>query len=205
MLNRKIALPEGIKLMLLVLTFLIIPLFSVFCQVPALPPSGEGDTLIIDYGETAIGDTLRHSPKKATIYSAVLPGLGQIYNKKYWKLPIIYVGFGTFAYFIDRNIRYYKDLRKGFLAFPEHNLKYFNNDLTKDQIERGKDIYKRYRDLSYITTAGFYVLQIIDATVDAYLFDWSVSEDISLRIEPSAVYTASMPDNSFGIRACLSF
>jgi len=148
---------------------------------------------------------VKKDPQKAALYSAVLPGAGQYYNEKYWKMPIVYVGFGTLIYFIDRNTKYYKDLKGGLIDFPDHDLKYFDNNLTYEQIERGKDIFKRYRDMSYIFTAGFYVLQIIDATVDAYLFDWDVGEDISLRMEPASIYTPVTPYNSFGVRACISF
>ncbi len=175
-------------------------------QVPELPPGKPGDTLIIKAEEKeSVIDTTEHSARKAAIYAAVLPGLGQIYNKKYWKLPIVYVGFGTFAYFIDRNIRYYRDLKQGLINFPDQNLKYFPNELSEDQLKRGLSIYRRYRDLSFIGTAGFYVLQIIDATVDAYLFDWDVGEDITLRLEPGPVSPGIMPGNAFGLRACLSF
>lgn len=167
----------------------------------------EGDTLIIDPGQTEPApDTLGRDPKKAALYSAILPGLGQIYNQKYWKLPIVYAGFGTFIYFIDRNSRYYNDLRQK-LIDPDYELKYFEGDFTDDQLTRGKDLYKRWRDLSIIGTGAFYILQIIDATVDAYLFDWDVGEDISFRIEPAATpsINPAIPANSFGISACLSF
>jgi Family of unknown function (DUF5683) len=145
-------------------------------------------------------------PKKASLYSAILPGAGQFYNEKYWKLPIVYAGFGTLIYFIDRNTKYYKDLKQAIIDYPDHDLKYFDNGLTLDQITRGKDIYKRYREMSFIFTAGFYIIQIIDATVDAYLFDWDVGEDISLRLEPAALSSPYSPyNNSFGVRACISF
>ncbi len=170
---------------------------------------GEGDTLALDPGKSAtIEDTSAHSPHKAALYSALLPGLGQIYNKKYWKVPIIYAGFGTLIYFINTNNRYYNDLKQGLIHANDsipYQLKYFHYDLTPDQLQNGKDIYKRYRDLSIILTGGLYILQIIDATVDAYLFDWDVGEDITLRIEPAPITSPVMPSNSFGIRACLSF
>ena len=186
--------------------FLYLFCLQISAQVPALPPGRDGDTLIVKAEEKEVRiDTSEHSPRKAVIYAAVLPGLGQIYNKKYWKLPIVYAGFGTFGYFINRNIKYYKDLRQGFLDYPDHNLKYFPNDITSEQIKRGMNIYKRYRDLSFIGVTAFYVLQIVDATVDAYLFDWNVGQDISLRIEPSPVYPLNIPGNALGLRACLTF
>ncbi len=167
-----------------------------------------GDSIInpVDTTIIAPADTTFHSPRKAVIYSAILPGLGQIYNKKIWKVPIIYAGFGTFAYFINRNDRYYKDLKQALIDFPDYELEFFDpGDYTYEQIERAKNGYKRYKELSIIGTVGFYVLQIIDASVDAYLFDWDVSEDISLHIEPATMYTPYTYSNSFGLRACLSF
>lgn len=196
------------KILLLKIPFLLV-LFVFLNTNPGLSQeiNEAGDTLIIDQGQTEPApDTLGRDPKKAAIYSAILPGLGQIYNQKYWKLPIVYAGFGTFIYFIDRNSRYYNDLRQK-LIDPDYELKYFEGDFTDDQLTRGKDLYKRWRDLSIIGTGAFYILQIIDATVDAYLFDWDVGEDISLRIEPAATPSINpvIPANSFGISACLSF
>jgi hypothetical protein len=165
------------------------------------------DTLIVPPSQGIIvPDSVERIPGKAALYSAVFPGLGQIYNRKYWKLPIVYGGFGTLVYFIDRNNRYYTDLKRG-LIDPEYDLIYYDFELTPDQMERGKDLYRRWRDLSIILTVGFYALQIIDATVDAYLFDWDVSEDISFRLEPSSL---SLPgperiSHSLGVRACVSF
>lgn len=150
-----------------------------------------------------------HSPKKASIYSAILPGLGQAYNKKYWKIPIIYVGFGAFIYFVDwNNSRYtlsknaYKDLSvvTGFdkdaflskysklpsLADPRIN---YNNSVDKQSVleflTKYQDYYRRNRDLLIISTAAFYALNIIDASVDAHLFYFDISDDLSLNWRPS--------------------
>lgn len=163
------------------------------------------DSLLIEKeNKPVIIDTSYHDPQKAVIYSAILPGLGQIYNKKIWKAPIIYVGFGTLAYFIDRNQRYYTDLKSKLLD-PDYELKYFDGDFTEDQLTLGKDTFKRWRDLSIIGTFGFYVLQILDATVDAYMFNWDVDENISLKIEPASLPNPYLANYSLGIRASLSF
>jgi hypothetical protein len=191
--------------LLRILFFIIVPsllkISPAFSQEPE-----EGDTLLLQADEAVVvEDTFSRDPQRAALYSAILPGLGQIYNKKYWKLPIVYGGFGTFIYFIDRNTRYYQDLKQKIID-PEYDMKYFEGNYSTDQLRRGMDLYKRWRDLSIIGTAGFYVLQIIDATVDAYLFDWDVGEDISLRIKPDATpVTRFVPYNSFGLSACISF
>jgi hypothetical protein len=154
---------------------------------------------------TAEDDTIYHSPRKAALYSAYLPGLGQIYNRKYWKLPIIYAGFGTLGYFIVFNNVKFNEFKQAYKDFPDHKLDY-PYPLTLEQIDRGMIFYKRYRDLSILGTLGFYLFQILDATVDAHLFDWDVGEDISLNVQPSLIppslYTGT---NSFGFRACISF
>ncbi len=150
-------------------------------------------------------DTAYHSPKKAAIYSAVFPGLGQIYNRKYWKVPIVYAGFGTLIYFIGYNNSKFKEFKQAYKDFPDYKLD-FDYPLTLEQIDRAMTFYKRWKDLSIIGSFGFYIFQIIDASVDAHLFNWSVSEDISLRIEPSLSPPGNYTGfNAFGIRACLSF
>lgn len=137
-------------------------------------------------------DSAYQSPRKAAILSAVLPGLGQVYNHKYWKVPIVYAGFGTFAYFIHFNQKGYLRWKQAYIDFPDYDLDY-DFPLTIEQIDRTKNAYKRYRDLSIIGTAGFYLLQILDATVDAYLFDWDITEDLSLKLEPDFLHVSPGP------------
>lgn len=143
-----------------------------------------------------------HSPHKASIYSAILPGLGQAYNKKYWKIPIIYAGFGTLGYFIAWNNGNYKTLKLAYSDLTDDNpdtdsyldleaAKYYNldNESDRNQFKNGlnkqKDYYRRNRDLLIISTAGFYMLNIIDASVDAHFFDFDISEDLSFNWEPA--------------------
>lgn len=144
-----------------------------------------------------------HSPRKASIYSAVLPGLGQIYNRKYWKVPIVYAGFGGLIYGIIYEADHYN--------FYKGKYKYmYDNDLTEyegisiRQAEVYKNFYRRWRDLFSIGIAGFYVLQIIDATVDAHLIDYDISDDIALVIDPTLL-SCQGNYNAVGIKFCLSF
>ena len=185
----------------IILVFFFLP---AFCQ--------EKDTLVIITDTVPKSDRIeqkdsiflaKHSPKKATIYSAVFPGLGQIYNHKYWKVPIVYAGFGGLIYGIvynDNKYDYYKEQYKYML---DNNLTEWE-DLTIQQAEVYKDYHKRYRDLFYIGTAGFYVLQILDATVDAHLINYDISEDIALIIDP-AILSCNNNYNAVGLRCCLSF
>jgi hypothetical protein len=115
----------------------------------------------------------RHSPKKATIMSAIVPGAGQFYNHKYWKIPIIYAGLGACAYYIwDSNNKC---------------LLWEGKNVPADQKTGQYDFYRRRKELNIIMFCGMYVLNIIDATVDGYLFDFDVTKSLSLHISP-AIY-----------------
>jgi len=151
--------------------------------------------------------SFKPNPNKAILYSAIFPGLGQIYNRKYWKLPIVYGGFMGFSYAIMWNSKNlqdygtaYKDLTydlvnnhddpdswhqswKNFVASGADPATRFNDNF-KNQLKRGRDAFRRNRDLSIILTVGFYLICMADTYVDAQLFDFDVSPDLSLHIEP---------------------
>lgn len=155
-------------------------------------------------------DSAYHSPRKAALFSAVIPGLGQIYNKRIWKVPIIYGGFVGMGFLIDWNNDRYRLWREAYIDYEHYReILEVTWDMSKEQVKMGKDFYKRQKELSIILTAGFYLLQVIDATVDAYLFDWSVGEDLSLKLDPVITPvpsgTFNSYENTFGLRACLSF
>jgi hypothetical protein len=145
----------------------------------------------------------KHSPKKATIYSAVLPGLGQIYNRKYWKVPIVYAGFGGLIYGIVYNTDQYKYYKEHYVYMLDNNLTEWDG-MTISQAEAYKDFHKRWKNLFSLATAGFYVLQILDANVDASLINYDISEDIALVIEPAIILCDGI-NNSVGLRCCLNF
>jgi len=129
-----------------------------------------------------------HSPTKAAIFSAVLPGLGQGYNKKYWKIPIVYAGFGLIAYFIVSNTDEYKKYKEAYTYVANGDSTYIDNDYVdtydQQQLLDGKNYHQRNMELSYIVGGLWYLLNIIDASVDAHFFDYDISEDLSLRIDP---------------------
>lgn len=136
-------------------------------------------------------DTTKHSPKLATILSATLPGAGQFYNKMYWKIPIIYVAGGAMVYsaiYNSAGYHRYKDAYNHLYESPDDPMKDFEG-YNLEQLKSIKDQYRRYRDLSIIGITLLYVLNIVDATVDGYLFDYDVSDDLSLRVEPSIMNT----------------
>lgn len=128
-----------------------------------------------------------HSPKKAAIYSAVLPGLGQAYNQKYWKIPIVYAGLGGSAYFFYANNKEYqvfrKELQARFLNETENlNPKFAN--YSESNLVSLKNYYQRNRELSILVAVVVYALNILDASVDAHLFSFDVSDDLSFSIQP---------------------
>lgn len=137
-----------------------------------------------------------HSPGKAALFSALLPGLGQAYNGKWWKIPIVYAGLGTATGFVIYNTygKYgYLDLKRALiLRFDGDSttIDQYASDpsATDDALLQAADDVKRYLDISYIVTAFVYLLNIIDAVVDAQLFNFDVSDDLTMRIDPFLHY-----------------
>jgi hypothetical protein len=160
---------------------------------------------------TAKKDTLakkKHDPTKATLYSAIFPGLGQAYNKKYWKLPLVYAAVGIPAYTFFYNKSWYNKYRYALAVFvngeysntaavskidPQIN-EYINSALNLGYdssyivsgIIQARDQSRKYEDYSLLYFLLFYALQIVDATVDAHLKDFNVNSDLSFRIRPGA-------------------
>ena len=124
------------------------------------------------------------APSKAAFYSAVVPGLGQIYNKKYWKVPIVYVGLGAGIYFYaDNNKKYHRfrnEYKKRLNGTADPNDSYFGN-LDNNRVIDGQKFYQRNRDLSALITAAIYILNVVDANVDAHLMQFNVNENLTLR------------------------
>ena len=146
-------------------------------------------------------DAWRPNPRKATLL-AFIPGAGQVYNRKYWKLPIIYGGFVGCAYAIRWNNMMYKDYSQAYLDIMDddpatesyNQFLHLGAQVTPETEERyktvfknRKDRYRRWRDLCIFVTAGVYALSIIDAYVDASLSEFDISPDLSMRVSPTAM------------------
>lgn len=151
----------------------------------------------------------KHSPRRATIYSALLPGLGQIYNRKYWKLPIIYAGFGIMEYFIYTNTDHYLDYRSAYIesrnGIENGNYAELVNKYTETELLNAAEYYHRNLEISVLITALWYVLNIIDATVDAHLYTYSISDDLTLRVEPDLLMPAGKNQIQPGLKLSLRF
>lgn len=123
------------------------------------------------------------APAKAAFYSALLPGLGQAYNKKYWKIPLVYAGLGAGLYFYSWNNKKYHEFRDEYKRRlngtydPNHPI---YGNLDDNRIIDGQDFYQRNRNLSALITVGIYILNIIDANVDAHLLQFNVNTNLSV-------------------------
>ena len=177
---------------------------------------------VVETEEYVSKSTFQPDAQKSVWLAAVVPGLGQIYNRQYWKVPIIYGGALGLAYGITWNDRMYVDYRKGYvdLMDKDPNTNYFEyllpegvtlNNSNKDYytrvIKTKLDNYRRYRDLCIIATAVFYLLTIVDAYVDAQMFDYDISSDLSLEVVPTVIApsAAHEQESSVGLSCKLKF
>ncbi len=150
----------------------------------------------------SLAPTKKHSPHKASVYSAALPGLGQIYNRKYWKVPIVYAGIGAFTYAGIINRNEYRMAREAFNyvsngdTYPTDNkyVKYPANDIISI-----RDYYRRNMEVSFLLLGVWYGLNIIDATVDAHFFFYDVSEDLVLQLKPGMQTAAVLPNGKLAV------
>lgn len=144
--------------------------------------------------------------KKATTLACICPGAGQIYNKSYWKVPFVMGGFATLAYCIDWNNRGFKRFKKAYSLiadYEQHPENYpngptdeFRGRYSANFIRNLRNNYRRNRDLCIILTGGMYILQIVDAHVDAHLRDYDVTDDLSMNLEPLLDYTYNPTSNN---------
>jgi Family of unknown function (DUF5683) len=126
----------------------------------------------------------QYDPNKAALYAAVLPGLGQVYNKKYWKLPLVYGGFIGFGYGINFYQTGYKKYKAELFDVLETDAPYSTSGYTEDQLRTIVDRYRRERDFMIILMAGMYLLQIVDAHVDAHLKEFDLNPNLHVKLQP---------------------
>ena len=180
--------------------------YKVLGQQEEIQPVGDStevQEMIIDTPdgvEEIETDTLRERPNTAALLSAALPGLGQFYNKKYWKLPIFYGGGVVIAYFLNYNHRLYIQYRNSLIALRDGDDRTQPHDPRWDEtdLERATDYWRRNRDLLIIGSILVYAINIVDAHVDAHLDAFTISDDITMKIEPSINHTA-MNTNVYGV------
>lgn len=140
-------------------------------------------------------------PQRSALLSAIVPGMGQVYNKQYWKVPIIYVGLATFGHFINYNNNLYHAFRNAAIS-DSNGLGNPFVDVSSSQttLIRNRDSFRRNRDFLMILGSVFYLLNIVDAHVSAHLDEFNVNDDLTISIEPSMQNTVA---NSTAIGASL--
>ncbi|MEI6885606.1 MAG: DUF5683 domain-containing protein [Bacteroidota bacterium] len=150
-----------------------------------------------------------HSATKASIMSACLPGLGQIYNRKIWKVPIIYAGFGVMAYLIAFNTNYYLDFKCAYIekigGDTAGNYAYLANRYTATELASTREYYRRNLEITCLVTALWYILNILDATVDAHLYTFNIGKSLSMKIEPAVFMPVTSRDPGGGLKISLHF
>lgn len=135
----------------------------------------------------------RHSPRTASLLSAALPGAGQVYNRKYWKAPIAWAGLGACAYFIQENTHSFRRYKDAYLAIVDGDpatADEFGGRYSADQVLKVADTYRRWRDISWICLGAVYVLNVVDASVDAHFVRFDVGPDLSAGLAPSLATAA---------------
>ncbi len=146
-------------------------------------------------------------PGRATLYSLLFPGLGQIYNHEYWKIPIYWGALIGAYHYWDLNKRNYLKYKSIYLAATSGEA--YDGPFSAETALYYRDIFRRYRDYSVLAIAAFYLLQVIDANVFAYMQDFEVNEDISLHIRPSVITPdlqfAARPVNAVGVSLGITF
>lgn len=151
------------------------------------------------------------APSKAAFYSAVLPGLGQIYNKKYWKVPIVYAAIGTGVYsyvksddLYDRFRTAFKRRKAGFTD-DEFYSEIATTNVSLEALQNAQERYQRDRDLALVITIGLYALNIIDANVDAHLKQFNVDDNLSLDIKPYLDLNPITANPNYGMALTIKF
>jgi len=161
----------------------------VYLEFDSIYNSMEYDSIRAD-SLAVVEDPEVKSPSKALMFSLVLPGLGQAYNHKYWKMPIVWGAMGVAGYAIVYNTRAYRGAISDYAQNPD------------DTNQRYLEFWRKNMELSYIAMLAVYALQVLDAYVDALLYSWDVNDDLSLRVSPSLqplMAPTSLTGQSFGL------
>ena len=176
------------------------------------------DSLMLEEGERVI--SFNPDPSRAVWMSALFPGLGQIYNRRYWKLPIVAGGFMGITYALTWNNRMYSDYTQGYRDIMDNDpatksyMEFFPSFVKEEELDTEwlkkvlkskKDYYRKNRELSVICMVGMYLLCMVDAYVDASLSHFDISPDISMDVAPTLMETSKSGSPSFGVQWAISF
>lgn len=201
---RKLLKDNMVNRIILLLTLALTSTINAVAQQDSTMVFAEADSAAVEVGDTTSGNFIHnlwshdpHSVGRAALYSAVLPGLGQAYNGKYWKIPIVYGALGTSGYFIYYWYDFFDELRTAYIARTDEDPLTIDNQYdyipSDETLLQYVTASKRYLDVMVIVTFAVYSLNIVDAIVDAHLYDFNVSDDLSMQISP-----AFMPRVAYG-------
>ena len=187
--------------------FLLFPiLFLIFIIDPVLVFS-QRDTTFVE-----LPDSIRekeHSPTKATLMSTCLPGLGQVYNRKYWKVPVIYAGLGIMSYFIYTNADEYINFKCAYIESAQGTMNgsysYLVQKYSTADLLSTREYYRRNLEISILLTVVWYALNILDATVDAHLYTFNISNNLTMKVEPALLPSGFGYKPAGGLKVCLNF
>lgn len=197
--------------MIVIKRILHIALFFVFLSIFSVK--------IIHGQTTEIDTTQTKGPVawKAALLSTALPGSGQIYNKKYWKVPLVYTAIGSFLYLVgdfNNKYQYYRDAYAAtkYCAGPtdfyyDERYEGWTKEDRANSYEKYKDRFRRYRDLNAILLTAFYILNIVDASVDAHFSRYDIGKGLTFNVRPvvEPVFVTQIPENFVGIGCSLNF
>lgn len=177
------------------------------------------DTIKVD---TVADQKFKPDPAKVIWLGAIVPGYGQIANRKYWKLPIVYAGYLGFAYAISWNNSRYNSYRNAYRDIidtdPSTNsfLKILPKGYTietypggissyRDDLNSAQEAFHRYRDMSILLSVGYYALVLLEAYVDAHLYDFDISPDLVLNVVPSRIQLEHNSRSAYGLQCSIRF
>ena len=195
--------------------FLALASFHVVFAQEADPLPAERDTTYINPNLSLVNDRIELftemsdlNPKKSAFLSAVLPGMGQVYNRQYWKLPLIIGGGLIIGHYIKYQDRLYNSFRSAFIANndqdPNNNATGVLSGVSQEILERNADQLRRNRDYLMIIGGLFYLLQIADANISAHLHEFQVNDELSMNISPS-IQPSGLISRSVGLSISLNF
>lgn len=215
------------KIAILIVSWLFVFLQLSFAQntMPVKDSADVKSEAVIDAHSTVQTLSFKPNPQRSVLYSALVPGLGQIYNRKYWKLPFVYAGYAALIYAISWNGNNYSKYKKAYISIADTNAD--TNDFVS-YIPSGEDVvafqnnptdmnwltevlnqkqlsYRSNRDLAIISIIGFYGLTLLDAYVDAQLYDFDISPNLSMRVEPYLENGYNLNRTTLGLRCELTF
>ena len=172
-----------------ILILIILPLI---CRAQTeLPVVVSGDTSIVESGYDV------NAPRKAFLYAALLPGLGQAYNRQYWKMPVVYGGFIGFGYVISYYNGRHQSYKSELFKIIDDPAYVSSIGVSESQLRTLVDRARRERDYMIVLTGAFYLLQIVDAHVDAHLREFDLNPDLQVKIKPS--FEPTLTSSSIGV------